>query len=454
MRKPPNAALAAVIEEAGCTYQSLAKAVRAIATEAGQTLYTAPSAVHSWIAGGSPTDRTATYIAEALTRMLNRKVTLTEIGPGSDSIGEAITADPLATAADLGRLVMHRRRDFLALAFSATAVGLPLTYDHQAAAATLRAARAGGRVGTTEIATVRQLTESFRTADNRLGGGHGLTTVTSYLTDTVIPMLQATYPTDDVRRSAYGAAAELATLVGWKMHDVGREGAAQRFYLLAFQLACEADPAGHGAWMLRALTHQALDLGQPHHTVELAEAGLARARGEVDRQTEALLLVTAARAYGANGQGRDAARALLAAEDAMLAGAGSAAPGYAAASGPVSATVASHMGKTLTEMGDHRAAERHYRSAVTGRAPETYQRTRALTIANIAKSVGAQRRHEEAVALWAQFLDIAGDVTSDRSRKELATLRSTMTSYAKRRIVGAAALAERAALVPPSPMLG
>ncbi|MFJ1936884.1 tetratricopeptide repeat protein [Kitasatospora sp. NPDC088160] len=453
-RKQPNAALAGVIEEAGCTYQALAKAVRAVAAEAGQTLHTSPSAVHSWVAGGTPTGRTAAYLAEALTRMLKRKVTVPEIGLGSDSIGEAITIDPLATAADLGRLVMHRRRDFLTLAFSTAAVGLPLTYDHQAAAATLRAARTGGRVGIAEVATVRQLTESFRAADNRLGGGHGLTTATSYLTDTVVPMLQATYPTTEVRRSAYGAAAELATLVGFKMHDVGREGAAQRFYLLGFQLACEADPAGHGAWMLRALTHQALDLGQPLHTVQLAEAGLARARGHVDRKTEALLLVTAARAYGASGQGRDAGRALLAAEDAMLAGAGSDMPGYATASGPVAATVASHMGRTLTEMGDHPAAERHYRSAMTGRLREIHQRTRALTIANIAKSVGAQRRHEEAVALWGQFLDLAGEVSSDRSKKELAILRSTMTAYAKRNITGAAALGERAALVAPRPSIG
>ncbi len=445
VHKKLNRALAGVIEEAGCTYQALAKAVRFVAAEAGETLHTGPSAVHSWVTGGTPTGGTATYIAESLTRMLKRKVTLSEIGLGSDSIGDAITADPLATAADLGRLVMHRRRDFLALAFSTAAVGLPLTYDHQAAAATLSAARGGGRAGAIEVATVRQLTESFRSADDRLGGGHGLSTVTSYLSDTVIPMLQATYPSDAVRRSAYGAAAELAALVGWKHHDVGREGAAQRFYLLGFQLACEADSVGHGAWMMRALTHQALDLKQPMHTVELAEGALARARGGVDSQTEALLLVTAARAYGASGQGREAARALLAAEDAMLADADDTVPQYAAASGPVASTVASHMGKTLTEMGDHQAAERHYRSAMTGRVPESYQRTRGLTIANVAKSVDAQRRHEEAVALWSQFLDTSDGIASGRSEKELTTLRSTMAVYTKRRIPGAAALAQRAA---------
>ncbi|MEU6215308.1 hypothetical protein ABZ891_36095 [Streptomyces sp. NPDC047023] len=84
------------------------------------------------------------------------------------------------------------------------------------------------------------------------------------------------------------ARSHLACLVGWKHHDLGREGAAQRYYLLGYQLACEADPNGHAAWMMRALTHQALDLGHPASCPELAEAALGRAAGRVDRQTEAL----------------------------------------------------------------------------------------------------------------------------------------------------------------------
>lgn len=339
---------------------------------------------------------------------------------------------------------MFHRRDFLALAFAAGAIGLPLTYDHQAVAATLRGTTGGRRVGAEEVSTVRQLTEMFRIADERLGGGHGLSTVGSYLADAVVPMLEAAFPSDEVRRSAYGAAAELATLVGWKCHDLGREGAAQRFYLLAYQLACESDPAGHGAWMMRALTHQALDLNQTAHCIELAEAALGRARGKVDRKTEALLLVTAARAYGASGQSKHAAGALLAAEDAMLAG-DDGVPSFAAASGPVAATVASHTGKTLTEMKDHRAAERHYRAALQDRVPSTYQRVRGLTIANLAKAVAAQHRHEEAVILWNQCLDLMDGVASDRNRKELRTVRSAMTVYGRRGIPGAPELAQRAA---------
>ncbi|MGW3073092.1 MULTISPECIES: tetratricopeptide repeat protein [unclassified Kitasatospora] len=443
-RKQPNQQLAAVISEAGCTYEALAKAVRGVAAEAGETLHTSRSAVLSWVRGGIPTGRTSTYLAEALARVAKRQVTTAEIGLGCPAIGEAMPPDPLATAADLGRLVMFHRRDLLALAFSTATVGLAITYDHQAVAATLRTAKGGRRAGAEEVSTVRQLTEMFRTADEKLGGGYGLSTVSSYLVDAVVPMLQATFPSEEVRRSAYGAASELATLVGWKCHDLGREGAAQRFYLLAYQLACESDPAGHGAWMMRALTHQSLDLNQTTHCVELAEAALSRAQGKVDRKTEALLLVTAARAYGASGQTKEAAGALLAAEGAMLTG-DDGVPSYAAASGPVAATVASHTGKTLTEMKDHRAAERHYRAALEDRVPGTYQRVRGLTIANLAKSVAAQHRHEEAVILWNQCLDLMDGVASDRNQKELKTVRSTMAVYSRRGIPGAPELAQRAA---------
>ncbi|MDH6121775.1 hypothetical protein ABH930_002946 [Kitasatospora sp. GAS204A] len=444
VRREPNERLAAVIAESGCTYEALAKQVRTVAAEAGEALRTSRSAVFFWVNGGTPTGKTATYLAEALSRMTKRKVTVTEIRLGCDGIGEAMSADPLAAAADLGRFAMQHRRDFLTAAFAAAAVGLPLTYDHQAAAATLRAADSGGRIGMEEVSCIRRFTEMFRSADDRLGGGYGLTAVTVYFTDTVVQLLSGRFPSEQVRRDAYGAAATLACLVGWKHHDLGREGAAQRFYLLGYQLACESDPAGHGAWMMRALTHQALDVGQPAHCVESAEAALSRARKKVDRNTEALLLVTAARAYGACGEGTKAAAALVSAEDAMLV-TDDAVPSYAAASGPVAATIASHTAKTLTELRDHKAAEQHYRLALKDRTPETYQRVHGLTMANLAKSVAAQRRHDEALGLWHRSLDFMGGVASDRNRKEITTMRSVLVGYRKRGIAGAAELDQRAA---------
>ncbi|MFE9565898.1 hypothetical protein ACFYM0_32855 [Streptomyces sp. NPDC006487] len=134
--------------------------IRTVAAEVGERLNTAPSAIASWVSGGTPSGQTGEYIAEALTRKMKRRVTAGEIGLGCAGIGEALSANPLATAVDLGRFVMLRRRDFLNSAFAAAAVGLPLVYDHEAVASTLKAARSGGNIGAEEVATVRQLTES------------------------------------------------------------------------------------------------------------------------------------------------------------------------------------------------------------------------------------------------------------------------------------------------------
>ncbi|MFD4370060.1 tetratricopeptide repeat protein [Streptomyces sp. NPDC058486] len=442
--RTPNSRLADVIDEAGVTYYALAREIRIVAAEAGAKLSTGPSAVAYWVAGGTPSGQTPLFIAEALTRRMKRKVTVAEIGLGCPASGEALGADLLATAADLGRFVMLRRRDFLNSAFAAAAVALPLGYDHEAVAATLKAAETGGSVGTEEVATVRMLTETFRSSDEKLGGGHGLTAVTAYLTDTVTPMLAARFPSDAVRRQAFGAAAQLATLVGWKHHDLGREGVAQRYYLLGYQLACEADPYGHAAWMMRAMTHQALDLGHPDACVELAEEALRRASGKVDRRTEALLLVTCARAYGTSRESEKAARALLAAEDAVS-DLREPVLSFAAASGPVTATVASHTGKTLTAMKDYAAAERHYRAALTDRTPDTYQRVHGLTMVNLGRSVAAQHRHEEAVGLWSRSLDFMDGVVSDRNRQEIKTIYSTAAGYRKRGVAGARSLEQKAA---------
>ncbi|MFE5851740.1 hypothetical protein ACFQ61_00735 [Streptomyces sp. NPDC056500] len=75
----------------------------------------------------------------------------------------------------------------------------------------------------------------------------------------------------------------------------------------------------------------------------------------------------------------------------------------------------------------------------------TYQRVRGLTMANLAKSVAAQHRHEESVIWWNRSLDLMNGVNSGRNRKELARVRSAMAVYERRGIPGAAELAHRAA---------
>ncbi|MFD8417635.1 tetratricopeptide repeat protein [Streptomyces sp. NPDC059650] len=110
----------------------------------------------------------------------------------------------------------------------------------------------------------------------------------------------------------------------------------------------------------------------------------------------------------------------------------------------MAATVASHMGKTLTAMKDHTAAERHYRRALAGRTPGTYQLKHGLTTANLGRSVAGQHRYEEAVGLWAKSLDFMAGVVSDRNRQGVKEIQAASARYRKGGVAGAGSLEQRA----------
>jgi transcriptional regulator with XRE-family HTH domain/tetratricopeptide (TPR) repeat protein len=440
----PNSRLREVIAASGCTYEALARDVRRIAAENGEIIQTNKSAVSHWVNGmRQPSGRTDQYLAEALSRRTGRTITLTEIGLRTPEVAPLDDADPVAAATGLGRADVERRRFLAIAAFTTAGVAMPLAYDHEATARMLRTRTGRTLIGAEDVEVVRHITAAFSAADERLGGGHGLTTVTAYLADTAAPMLRARFPDEALRQAAFGAVAELAYLAGWKHHDLGHEGAAQRYYQVGYQLACEADPHGHAAWMMRALAHQALSLKHPHHCVDLVEGALDRGLGHIDGQTEALLHITHARAYAAVGEKPFAARALLAAEDALLRE-DDPQPSYSRVSGPAAGTVASHTARTLTDLADHAGTEVQHRAALTRWDPKTYRRVHALTYADLGDSLAAQARADEAVAAWTQALGLMEGMTSDRTRKAITSLRSTLAVYQRRKVPGAAELARHA----------
>ncbi|MFI7366906.1 hypothetical protein ACIBO4_32630, partial [Streptomyces sp. NPDC050149] len=176
---------------------------------------------------------------------------------------------------------------------------------------------------------------------------------------------------------------------------------------------------------------------------DLVKGALARGLGHVDGQTEALLHITHARAYAAVGENPLAARALLAAEDALLREDGPQ-PSFSRVSGPAAGTVASHTARTLTDLADHIGTEQQHRDALTRWDPEKYKRVHALTHADLGDSLAAQVRADEAVAAWTQALVLMEGMTSDRTRKAITSIRSTLAIYQRRRVPGASDLARRA----------
>ncbi|MEU3166906.1 tetratricopeptide repeat protein [Streptosporangium sp. NPDC006930] len=441
-QRSPNDLLRGMIVASGLSYEGVARAVVRVAAENGEVLRTNKSAIAHWVAGVEPNERTVGYLVEALSRRAGRPVTKLQLGFQADESPVLEGAHPVETATMLSRADIENR-SFLATAVYITdRVSLPLGYDSEAVSRLLRARTGSARVGAREVAVVRQITKAFGAADERLGGGHGLTTVAAYLADTVAPMLSGRFADEATRRDAFGATAELAWLLGWKHHDLGHEGAAQRYYLTGFQLAVEADPGAHAAWMMRAIAHQALSLKEHKHSRDLIEAALKRAEGRCDGATEALLHITHARSHATLGEKAGAARALLAAEDA-LSRPGDPQPSYSLLTGPASGTVDSHTARTLTEIGDHVGTEARHRAAFTSWDPVAFPRVHLLTHMDLGDCLAAQVRADEAIGAWSQALDLAEGMASSRSRTALASIRPTLAVYKRRGVPGAALLEQR-----------
>ncbi len=93
---------------------------------------------------------------------------------------------------------------------------------------------------------------------------------------------------------------------------------------------------------------------------------------------------------------------------------------------------------------DARLHQQQYRDALIRWDPEKYKRVHALTYADLGDSLAAQARADEAVAAWSQALTLMEGMTSDRTRKAITSLRSTLSIYQRRKVPGAAELARRA----------
>jgi tetratricopeptide (TPR) repeat protein len=342
---------------------------------------------------------------------------------------------------NLGRADIEHNAFLAAAVYAASDVRAPLNYDHDPVSRLLRARTGHARADSEEVAVVRQVTRAFSSADEVLGGGHGLSSVAAYLADAAIPLLSSRFASDKSRGDAFGAAAELAWLPGWKHHDLAQD-AAQRYYLLGYQLAVEADPHAHAAWMMRAVAHQALSLRQPRHSRDLIEGALERAAGYADGGTLALLHITHARACAALGEKAVASRALLAAEDALHQDT-TAQPTYSQLMGSAAGTVDSHTARTLTEIGDHSGTEARHRAAFTSWDPRAYPRVHLLTHVDLGECLAVQARADEAVASWSRALELAEGMASARSRSALASISSHLATYRRRGVPGAAQLLHR-----------
>ncbi|MFE9648193.1 hypothetical protein ACFYO0_29565 [Streptomyces sp. NPDC006365] len=319
----PNARLAALMEEAGFTRKSLARAVIGAAARAGEDVTCDHTYVSRWLNGSIPRGGMPQHIAEAIGRKLGRRLGLDEIGMGEAAVAtmqpdlgldfadrpEAVTT----TVADLWRADLAEAEPLVrALPDSAA--------WHEASVRWLVAppdgglTRSGSRsVGAMDVEMVRSTADAFSMLDGKFGGGHARRALIQYLHTDVRPMLAGKY-SDETGKQLHSAVAEALMLAGWMSYDSGLHGIAQRYFIQALRMAQAAGDRLLGGSILSAMSHQATFVGRFREAATLARAALAGPAGSLTPTMTAQFRAMEARALARLGDERGCDLALSEAE--------------------------------------------------------------------------------------------------------------------------------------------
>ncbi|MCX5390920.1 lipopolysaccharide assembly protein LapB [Streptomyces sp. NBC_00094] len=450
-----NDELAAVIAETGWSQPVVAAAMVRVAAEAGadELLSVKRSHIAMWVAGTRPRGRAADILRETLSRRLGRPLTLTELGlagNASDSgSGPDWDTDTLTALVDLGRKSMDRERRRLLTGTAAYSVGglvLPRDpwWDEAPQRARSRAVGPNRRVGETEVRAVREMTEFFARRDQRHGGVDGRSALYQYIVDDVARYVSGVFSGENSRRALYSAAAEAVYVAGWMSFDASQHEPARRYFILALKLAAEADDAPLAGHILRAMAHQAIDLGHARAALDLATASIERKRyDDATPRERALIGVVRARALAVDGQKSSAISAIHQAEtDLDQAAAGDDEPQRVWFF--QEASLAHETARTLWALGDLDGALRHFRTSVRHRRTDSFSRTHAVTLGYMGTVQAGQGKIEAACQTWSRALDAMEGVQSGRTREAVVTMRTTLSPFRSRGIPSVSEVDERA----------
>jgi hypothetical protein len=280
--------------------------------------------------------------------------------------------------------------------------------------------------------------------DEQYGGACGRGALLRYLTDDVTPLCRAGFRSTADRSAMLSASAYLVQLAGWKAHDAGEQGLAQRYYLQAFRQASASGVPGHDAYLLRTMTHHAVDLRHPQYVLALADAALGRARAaRVNPATEALFTITRAEALALAGQPLASRREIEHAHALLAQYQGEDLPFWATSWGPITPNLQSRTAKTYKALGDHDAAGAAFAASAAGRASSTWARIHSLELAWQAETQCAGGWIEQACATWHRSLDAMTGVRSTRTRKAVTGMRQALSPFRQRGSRAAAELYDR-----------
>ncbi|WP_406458037.1 Tat pathway signal protein [Streptomyces sp. NBC_00876] len=437
-----NERLAARIAETGWSQPRTAAAVLRVAQESGAAeLYgISRSHIAMWIQGTRPSGRAPRILCETLTRRLGRPITLADIGLESEPARPAADGsdwgtDTLTMLAALGRDDLdrvHRRQILATSAYSVAGLTIPGAAWWQKAGATAgkRPANSTGTATAADVEDIRQTTAFFSARDQQRGGGAGRSALAAHLTMEAAQHLTGRFAGDQVRRDLYTAVSEMAYLAGWMGFDASEHRTAQRYFILAVKLAAEAGDGPLAGHILRAMAHQAVDLGHPRQALDLAAASMESTRyGRASRREKALLSIVHARALAVSGDRTGALAAIGRAERDLGRDTGDAPSrvGFFA-----EASLAHETACALRDLGNPRDAEIHFRRSVATRRHRLHARTHSVTLGYLGAVQLRQGHLDEACATWNHALDAMSGIHSGRARDVIVRMRADLSPLRNR----------------------
>lgn len=321
-----NGLLLDLLRQANLPYEGLARRVNELGAKQGVRLTYDKSSVSHWTKGKQPRGMTPFLVAQVLAEKLQRPVSVADIGfrvdrelelASSSLISQKDLSRALTVAADLGKADVDRREFLYVLPFSIAAAAAP---QRDWLLHLLEVQRhEGPRIHMHHVDGVRLMMESFIKADLRFGGDHARTSLVTYLTSDVIPLLQRSHSSDAPNLALFNASAELYLTLGWMTYDVGSFGLAQRYLMQGLYLAKEAGGQGlaAGSQILSALSHIATSTNEPDEGVRLAKAASFSAQKAGSRPSLVRAYAMEARAYARMKSAQDSVMAIDAAEAAQ-----------------------------------------------------------------------------------------------------------------------------------------